>query len=92
SSHLDFLSEIMVSVWILCVDEQMGESNGSGHTLEVSVSFGRYENDALSWEKWSSFSPNKYLEEAEKCKTPRSVAQKKAYFEAHYKKIVVVTT
>ncbi|KAK4371023.1 hypothetical protein RND71_010498 [Anisodus tanguticus] len=59
-----------------------------GDTLEVSVSFGRYENDdALSWEKWSSFSPNKYLEEAEKCKTSGSVAQKKAYFEAHYKKI-----
>lgn len=56
-------------------------------TLEVSVSFGRFENDALSWEKWSSFSPNKYLEEVEKCSTPGSVAQKKAYFEAHYKKI-----
>ncbi|XP_055801572.1 protein WVD2-like 7 [Solanum dulcamara] len=65
----------------------MDESNGSGPTLEVSVSFGKYENDALSWEKWSSFSPNKYLEEAEKCKTYGSVAQKKAYFEAHYKKI-----
>ncbi|XP_060184656.1 protein WVD2-like 7 [Lycium barbarum] len=59
-----------------------------GDTLEVSVSFGRYENDdALSWGKWSSFSPNKYLEEAQKCKTTGSVAQKKAYFEAHYKKI-----
>ncbi|WMV22624.1 hypothetical protein MTR67_016009 [Solanum verrucosum] len=58
-----------------------------GPTLEVSVSFGKYENDALSWEKWSSFSPNKYLEEADKCKTSGSVAQKKAYFEAHYKKI-----
>ncbi|XP_016492162.1 uncharacterized protein LOC107811697 [Nicotiana tabacum] len=65
----------------------MGESNGSSPTLEVSVSFGKYENDALSWEKWSSFSPNKYLEEIDKCKTLGSVAQKKAYFEAHYKKI-----
>ena len=55
--------------------------------LEVSVSFGRFENDLLSWEKWSTFSPNKYLEEVEKYATPGSVAQKRAYFEAHYKKI-----
>ena len=66
----------------------MGESAASDDALEVSVSFGRFENDSsLSWEKWSSFSPNKYLEEVEKCSTPGSVAQKKAYFEAHYKKI-----
>lgn len=65
----------------------MGESVHPTATLEVSVSFGRFQNDALSWEKWSSFSPNKYLEEVEKCSTPGSVAQKKAYFEAHYKKI-----
>ncbi|KAL5165647.1 hypothetical protein HKD37_18G050740 [Glycine soja] len=39
-------------------------------------------------ERWSSFSPNKYLEEVEKCATPRSVAQKKAYFGAHSKKVV----
>ncbi|CAN4116264.1 unnamed protein product [Withania somnifera] len=69
------------------VKHKMGESVVSRPTLEVSVSFGRFENDALSWEKWSSFSPNKYLEEVEKCSTPGSVAQKKAYFEAHYKKI-----
>ncbi|XP_058192927.1 protein WVD2-like 7 isoform X2 [Rhododendron vialii] len=62
-------------------------SLASSTTLEVSVSFGRFENDSLSWEKWSTFSPNKYLEEVEKCSTPGSVAQKKAYFEAHYKKI-----
>ncbi|XP_039062067.1 protein WVD2-like 7 isoform X2 [Hibiscus syriacus] len=62
----------------------MGSSNPA---LEVSVSFGRFENDSLSWEKWSTFSPNKYLEEVEKCATPGSVAQKKAYFEEHYKKI-----
>ncbi|KAK3443101.1 hypothetical protein EUGRSUZ_B03376 [Eucalyptus grandis] len=65
----------------------MGESRASNAALEVSVSFGRFENDSLSWEKWSTFSPNKYLEEVEKCATPGSVAQKKAYFEAHYKKI-----
>ncbi|KAL2519483.1 hypothetical protein Adt_15730 [Abeliophyllum distichum] len=66
---------------------KMGESVKSGATLEVSVSFGRFESDSLSWEKWSSFSPNKYLEEVENISTPGSVAQKKAYFEAHYKKI-----
>lgn len=62
----------------------MGSSNPE---LEVSVSFGRFENDSLSWEKWSTFSPNKYLEDVEKCATPGSVAQKKAFFEEHYKKI-----
>ncbi|KAK8582833.1 hypothetical protein V6N13_069601 [Hibiscus sabdariffa] len=62
----------------------MGSSNPA---LEVSVSFGRFANDSLSWEKWSSFSPNKYLEEVEKCATPGSVAEKKAYFEEYYKRI-----
>ncbi|KAL3631079.1 hypothetical protein CASFOL_024063 [Castilleja foliolosa] len=65
----------------------MDESMKTDSRLEVSVSFGRFENDALSWEKWSSFSPNKYLEEVGSLSTPGSVAQKKAYFEAHYKKI-----
>ncbi|KAL6562587.1 hypothetical protein OROGR_003594 [Orobanche gracilis] len=65
----------------------MDDSPNSGSRLEVSVSFGRFENDALSWEKWSSFSPNKYLEEVGSLSTPGSVAQKKAYFEAHYKRI-----
>ncbi|KAL1550929.1 protein WVD2-like 7 [Salvia divinorum] len=65
----------------------MDDSAKSGARLEVSVSFGRFENDTLSWEKWSSFSPNKYLEEVGSLSTPGSVAQKKAYFEAHYKKI-----
>lgn len=55
--------------------------------MQVSISFGKFEDDSLSWEKFSSFSPNKYLEEVEKCATPGSVAQKKAYFESHYKKI-----
>ncbi|KAI4328318.1 hypothetical protein L6164_020680 [Bauhinia variegata] len=68
-------------------EDKMGETAASNPSLQVSVSFGRFENDSLSWEKWSTFSPNKYLEEVEKCATPGSVAQKKAYFEAHYKKI-----
>ncbi|XP_073143843.1 protein WVD2-like 7 isoform X2 [Henckelia pumila] len=68
----------------------MDEPVKSDSRLEVSVSFGRFENDALSWEKWSSFSPNKYLDEAGSLSTPGSVAQKKAYFEAHYKKIATL--
>nr|CAD1838214.1 unnamed protein product [Ananas comosus var. bracteatus] len=51
-----------------------------------SVSFGRFESEPLSWERRSSFSHNRYLEEVEKCSTPGSVVQKKAYFEAHFKK------
>ncbi|KAK1415699.1 hypothetical protein QVD17_31484 [Tagetes erecta] len=69
------------------IETQMGESR---QTLGVSVSFGKYDNDALSWEKWSTFSPNKYLDEVGKCSTPGSVAQKKAFFEAHYKKIAAL--
>ncbi|XP_065855812.1 protein WVD2-like 7 isoform X2 [Euphorbia lathyris] len=51
-----------------------------------SISFGRFESEDLSWERRSSFSHNKYLEEVEKCSKPGSVIEKKAYFEAHFKK------
>lgn len=44
-------------------------------------------SESLAWEKWSSFSHNRHLEEVEKFSKPGSVAQKKAYFEAHYKRI-----
>ncbi|KAK0588533.1 hypothetical protein LWI29_002184 [Acer saccharum] len=57
------------------------------HALGQSVSFGRFVSDSLAWEKWSTFSHNKYVEEAERYSRPGSVAQKKAFFEAHYKKI-----
>lgn len=43
--------------------------------------------ESLAWEKWSTFSHNKYVEEAEKFSRPGSVAQKKAFFEAHYKNL-----
>ncbi|KAL9680017.1 hypothetical protein QQ045_017889 [Rhodiola kirilowii] len=59
-----------------------GDSTAALRCLEPSISFGRFENDLLSWEKWSAFSQNKYLEEVEKCATPGSVAEKKAFFEA----------
>ncbi|XP_009357938.2 protein WVD2-like 7 [Pyrus x bretschneideri] len=51
-----------------------------------SISFGRFENEVLSWEKWSSFSHNRYVEEVENCLKPGSVIERKAYFEAHFKK------
>lgn len=60
---------------------------GSRPMLQSSVSFGRFETETLSWEKWSSFSQNRYLEEVERFSTPGSVIQKKAYFEAHFRKI-----
>ncbi|KAH9606862.1 hypothetical protein KSS87_020270 [Heliosperma pusillum] len=69
------------------VECKMGETVTSVPTFQQSVSFGRFELDSLCWEKWSTFPTNKYLDEVEKCSTPGSVAQKKAYFEAHYKSI-----
>lgn len=57
------------------------------HALGESVSFGRFVSESLAWEKWSTFSHNRYVEEAERYAQPGSVAQKKAFFEAHYKRI-----
>lgn len=57
------------------------------HALGESVSFGRFMSESLDWEKWSTFSHKRYVEEAERYAKPGSVAQKKAFFEAHYKKI-----
>ncbi|XP_050206300.1 protein WVD2-like 7 [Mercurialis annua] len=54
--------------------------------LTESISFGRFMSESLAWEKWSTFSHNRYLEEVEQFSKAGSVAQKKAYFEAHYKK------
>ncbi|XP_020253360.1 protein WVD2-like 7 isoform X2 [Asparagus officinalis] len=54
--------------------------------LGGSISFGRFLSESLDWGKWSSFCQKMHLEEIEKYSTPGSVAQKKAYFEAHYKK------
>lgn len=60
---------------------QQGSSVHSG-----SISFGRFEEEGLSWEKRSSFSHNRYLEEVDKCSKPGSVTEMKAHFEAHFKK------
>ncbi|XP_010471102.1 PREDICTED: protein WVD2-like 7 [Camelina sativa] len=51
-----------------------------------SISFGRFEKEGLAWEKRSSFSHNRYLEEVDKCSKPGSVTEMKAHFEAHFKK------
>lgn len=55
--------------------------------LGESVSFGRFMSESLSWEKWSSFSQKRHVEEAERLAQQGSVAEKKAFFEAHYKRI-----
>ncbi|XP_019160322.1 PREDICTED: protein WVD2-like 7 isoform X2 [Ipomoea nil] len=51
-----------------------------------SVSFRRFESEGLSWERRSSFSRNRYLEEVEKYSKPGSVTEKKAILEAHFRK------
>lgn len=58
----------------------------AGSIHSGSISFGRFETEPLSWERRSSFSRNRYLEEVEKCSTPGSGIKKKEYFEAHFKK------
>ncbi|XP_073019062.1 uncharacterized protein [Primulina eburnea] len=67
----------------------MGETKSGNpvHALGESVSFGRFMTESLSWERWSTFSHKKYVEEAERYAQPGSVAQKKAFFEAHYKRV-----
>ncbi|RWW17496.1 hypothetical protein GW17_00018574 [Ensete ventricosum] len=55
--------------------------------LGGSISFGRFLSESLDWGKWSSFHHNRYLEEVERYSVPGSVARKKAYFEAHYKRV-----
>ena len=41
----------------------------------------------MAWEKWSPFSRDRYLEEVQKFAKSGFVAEKKAYFEARYKRI-----
>ncbi|KAL6529179.1 hypothetical protein OROGR_014802 [Orobanche gracilis] len=62
------------------------ENQDAGSFHSGSISFGRFESEILCWERRSSFSHNRYLEEVEKCSKPGSVTEKKAYFEAHFKK------
>ncbi|KAL9664326.1 hypothetical protein QQ045_019726 [Rhodiola kirilowii] len=76
-----------------CVMQSFDRSSGhfqrqgdSLHGLGESVSFGRFMTQTLEWEKFSSFNQNRYLEEAQRFAKPGLVAQKKAFFEAHFKK------
>ncbi|KAH9622385.1 hypothetical protein KSS87_012783 [Heliosperma pusillum] len=68
------------------------QENSAMYGIEESVSFGRFVSDNLEWEKWSSFNNNRnrYVQEAEKYSRPGSVAQKKAYFEAHFKRMAAL--
>lgn len=43
-------------------------------------------SEQLDWEKWSTFTHNRYLEDVQKYSRPGSVAEKKAFFEAHYRR------
>ncbi|KAI3768889.1 hypothetical protein L2E82_19726 [Cichorium intybus] len=73
-----------------CLMHSLPEPNNHGnhvHVLGDSVSFGRFTSESLAWEKWSTFSHKRYVEEAKSYAQPGSVAQKKAFFEAHYKKV-----
>ncbi|KAI3467648.1 hypothetical protein Pfo_024311 [Paulownia fortunei] len=62
------------------------KGNPLQRALTTSISFGRFMSESLDWEKWSTFTHNRYLEEVEKYSKPGSVAEKKAYFEAHFKR------
>ncbi|CAN6464234.1 unnamed protein product [Victoria cruziana] len=70
------------------LEQEMDEERGCYSSVMAvdSVSFGRFASESLAWEKWSSFSHNRYMEEVEKFSVPGSVAQKKAFFEAYYKR------
>ncbi|KAK4430298.1 protein WVD2-like 7 [Sesamum alatum] len=68
------------------IEEPIGLGFQADSLHSGSISFGRFENEALCWERRSSFSHNRYLEEVEKCSKPGSVIEKKAYFEAHFRK------
>ncbi|CAJ2669710.1 unnamed protein product [Trifolium pratense] len=79
-----------------CVTQQFSYASGFSNesnkfnpmkAMEESVSFGRFMTETLEWEKWSTFSHNRYVEEAERISKPGSVAQKKAFFEAYYKQL-----
>ncbi|KAE9466421.1 hypothetical protein C3L33_01672, partial [Rhododendron williamsianum] len=69
------------------LEQKISSQGNPMHALGDSVSFGRFMSESLSWEKWSTFSHKSYVEEAERYAQPGSVAQKKAFFEAHYKSI-----
>nr|XP_025682335.1 protein WVD2-like 7 isoform X3 [Arachis hypogaea] len=70
----------------IALNDDWNQSGDSMRVLGESISFGRFLSESLNWERWSSFTSNRYVEEAEKYSKPGSVAAKKAYFEARYKR------
>ncbi|XP_042057779.1 protein WVD2-like 7 [Salvia splendens] len=66
--------------------EEEKKRNPIDRALTASVSFGRFMSESLDWGKWSAFNNNRYLDEVERYTKPGSVAAKKAYFEAHFKR------
>ncbi|CAL5349748.1 unnamed protein product [Camellia sinensis] len=54
--------------------------------LTTSISVRRFMLESLAWEKWPCFSNNRFLEEAKKSSKLGLAAQRKAYFEALYKR------
>ncbi|KAL6994419.1 hypothetical protein U1Q18_012522 [Sarracenia purpurea var. burkii] len=83
---LRFLRLNSVKCGCMCAFMQ-GNPAINGLGLGESISFGRFMSETLCWEKWSTFSHKRYVEEAEKYARPGSVAEKKAFFEAHFKRI-----
>lgn len=57
------------------------------HAFGDSITFGRFTSESLGCEKWSSAPQKRYVEEAKSYTQPGSVAEKKAFFEAYYKRI-----
>ncbi|KAL0408958.1 UNVERIFIED_CONTAM: protein WVD2-like 7 [Sesamum radiatum] len=68
------------------IEEPLALNFQIGFLHSGSISFGRFENESLCWERRSTFSRNRYLEDVEKYSKPGSVTEKKAYFEAHFRK------
>ncbi|CAJ1853139.1 unnamed protein product [Sphenostylis stenocarpa] len=89
--RLEFLKISIIQSHVVFVEERnhawVSMSMGNPiRALGESISFGRFMTENLNWEKWSAFTHNRYVEEAERYSKPGSVAAKKAYFEAHYKR------
>ncbi|XP_011070631.1 protein WVD2-like 7 [Sesamum indicum] len=68
------------------IEEPLALNFQIGFLHSGSISFGRFENESLCWERRSTFSRNRYLEDVQKYSKPGSVTEKKAYFEAHFRK------
>ncbi|PHT29268.1 hypothetical protein CQW23_31140 [Capsicum baccatum] len=69
------------------IDLASGFPHSGAHSWQSgSISFGRFENEALCWERRSYFIHNRYLEEVEKYFKPGSITEKKEYFEELFRR------